>query len=234
MKKPISIVWFRKDLRLTDNLAFYGAANCSDILPIYIFDDLDVQGSASNVWLNHSLAALDNSLDQRLNVYHGKSDEIIDRLIAQYAVKQIFMNICYEPEMRLQEQKVRKICDKHNVVLNNSSSNYLQKPEVLLKNDGTPYKVFTPFKKRLQQLNLRSLVPKPHVYSCIKDPNAAHIFIKPTGWALKVISNWTPGENAAQIVLKEFICNGLKGYGSSRNMVAEKHISRLSPYLHFG
>ena len=73
-----SIVWFRQDLRLHDNPALTAAVKAGDILPIFILDDhFSNKGSASKVWLHHSLIELDRSLDGQLSIYRGDPQEII-------------------------------------------------------------------------------------------------------------------------------------------------------------
>ena len=73
MNKPNAIHWFRQDLRLSDNPAFYDATKNSSILPIYILDDKNSKefsmGEASRFWLHHSLTSLDKSLDENLSIY---------------------------------------------------------------------------------------------------------------------------------------------------------------------
>ena len=65
MNKPKVIHWFRQDLRLSDNPAFFEAAKNNSILPIYILDDKSpkelIMGEASRFWLHHSLNSLNES-----------------------------------------------------------------------------------------------------------------------------------------------------------------------------
>ena len=95
MTKKISIVWFRQDLRLSDNPAVVEALNLGKILPIYILDDCAPDpfkiGGASKIWLHHSLNSLNKSLNGKLNVYIGKTSEIIELLIDQHGIS----NLCY-------------------------------------------------------------------------------------------------------------------------------------------
>ena len=76
MRKSISIVWFRQDLRLADNPAVEKAAQHGPVLPIYILDDCAPEectlGTASKIWLHHSLTSLHTSLDRSLSVYRAR------------------------------------------------------------------------------------------------------------------------------------------------------------------
>lgn len=100
--KPISIVWFRQDLRLHDNPALIHATrNASKILPIYIVDTVHNKdhrkGAASNWWLHYSLQSLQKSLEQKLSYYQGDAIEILNDLTEKYNVESIYWNRCYEP-----------------------------------------------------------------------------------------------------------------------------------------
>lgn len=92
--QPI-IVWFRQDLRLSDNPAFRSAAGAgAQVLPIYILDDENAgewsMGAASHWWLHHSLTALDHELENRLLVYRGKADAIIPKLAAKVNARGVY------------------------------------------------------------------------------------------------------------------------------------------------
>ena len=75
MNHPVSIIWFRQDLRLNHNPALTAACKADNVLPIYILDDANAgqykMGGASRWWLHHSLKALNASLSNALNIYHG-------------------------------------------------------------------------------------------------------------------------------------------------------------------
>lgn len=101
MKSIPSIVWFKQDLRLSDNPALLEAARLGKILPIYILDTSIPSpfkmGSATKIYLHYSLNALNKSLNNKLNFYIGKPQTIILKLIKQYNIQNIFWNRSYEP-----------------------------------------------------------------------------------------------------------------------------------------
>ena len=94
MNKPVAIHWFRQDLRLSDNPALYEASKNDSVLTIYILDDTNSgehkMGGASRFWLNHSLSALRESLDQNLSIYHGDPLEILLDLLDRFNVKDVY------------------------------------------------------------------------------------------------------------------------------------------------
>lgn len=83
MSKKIAIHWFRQDLRLADNLALTNASQADETITIFILDENQAIGSASKLWLHHSLANLNKSLAYKLNFYKGDPLEIIKQLVKE-------------------------------------------------------------------------------------------------------------------------------------------------------
>ncbi len=175
MQKKISIVWFKKDLRLSDNPALLEACRLGEILPIYIFDDsapdLFKIGGASKIWLNSSLDKLNKSLKGKLNVYVGKSSKIIANLIKQYNIDNLFYNKCYEIWSKEQQNDVEIICQKLSVNCKSFDSNCLWLPNEILKDDLTYYKVFTAYKKKSYKIPPRKTVKNTREINAILDFN---------------------------------------------------------------
>ena len=244
MKKIPSIVWFRQDLRLSDNPALAKASSLGDILPIYIWDDLAPKefkvGATSKVWLHHSLEALNQSLDGKLNIYQGSAEEILALLIERFSIENIFWNTSFEPWYFEQESKVKQLCDQRAVSCTRYNSNYLWHPNDILKNDASPYKVFTAYKKKSYQLHPRKPVSNPSQVHAVKDTKntckLTSLPLLPTeySWHEPLIQKWKIGESAAKKRLKQFVENNLSGYKSLRDFPEKNATSLLSPHLHFG
>ena len=100
--RQISLIWFRKDLRTSDNLALSEATKLGTVIPIFIFDhtldEYNKIGGASLWWLEKSLKSLNKSLFENLNILEGNSYEIISKISEKYNVTNIFWNRCYEPD----------------------------------------------------------------------------------------------------------------------------------------
>ena len=94
MTENIAIHWFRQDLRLSDNPALYKAASHGKVLPLFILDDGNAgdytMGSASRMWLHHSLKSLNNSLGGNLSVYHGNPIYILDEILTRFDINAIY------------------------------------------------------------------------------------------------------------------------------------------------
>lgn len=243
MQKETAIVWFRQDLRISDNPAIAAASAMGQILPIYIFDDCAPEGfkigSASKIWLHHSLRKLNDSLKGCLNLYIGQSDKIIAHLIKLLNVKSIYWNICYEPWHLDQENTVKKICKQTFTRFEAFNGNYLYFPNQILKEDGGYYKVFTAYQNKSHSIPFRSTLPPAKHIKFIQDhTNKISLvdfnLLPKHQWHKKIEEIWEPGEISAQKKLDFFIENRLCGYKEGRNYPHRERVSKLSPHLHFG
>ncbi len=146
MVDPV-ILWFRQDLRLSDNPALTQAvATGQPVLPIYILDDTNAgdwkMGGASRVWLHHSLAALNARLNGQLRLFKGNPETLLPALIAATSAGKIFWNRCYEPWRIARDTRLK---DTLSIPCHSENGSVLWEPWTIRKKDGTPYRVFTPF-----------------------------------------------------------------------------------------
>ena len=242
MKKVIC--WFRNDLRIHDNPALYNAAKEAKILPIYILDDKntgDYQvGDASKVWLHYSLIALNQKLEGNLLLQKGDPLEIIVKLARSNGIDSIHWNRCYEPWQINRDQNIKKILEESGIKVISHNASLLWEPWNILKDDGTPYKIFTPFYRKscLSNLTPRSPLPIPEKISYIKAKSSTDIddlsLIPTIAWDKKFEKYWNIGEDAAYNRLDSFLESGIEGYKEGRNFPSKNNISCLSPHLHFG
>ncbi len=243
MNNEKSIVWFRQDLRISDNEALIQASKLGPIFAIYIIDSdapksFD-RGAASKLWLKKSLSSLNKSLQNKLNIYVGKPEEIITDLIKNHKIHNVFCNICYEPWKLQQDIVIEKKCIKLGVHYQSFNSNYLWKPQKVLKDNGDYYKIFTAYKKKALSMPMRKWQPKSENLSFIIDFNSSNIkdifnFDKIHAWQNKIAELWDIGEDAAIKKCNNFVENYLIGYKNGRNYPSQNNISKLSPHLHFG
>jgi len=149
MAKELVLMWFRQDLRLSDNPALISAANHGAVIPLYIFDDINpgeyLMGAASRCWLHHSLNSLNKSLNNRLLIKQGDPKSILNELIEKYDITAVYWNRCYQPWQIQRDKEIKSSLQHQGVAVTTSNGSLLWEPWDNLKNDGTPYKVFTPF-----------------------------------------------------------------------------------------
>ena len=152
MAEKVNIFWFRLDLRIEDNPALTHAAESGRVLAIYILDQNDQcdygPGAASRWWLHHSLNALDESLQGQLNIFRGDPQTILQDLQEKYGASEIFWNRCYEAQSIERDAAIKKFFQDQQVEVKSFNGSLLWEPMQVLKNDGTPYRVFTPYYRK--------------------------------------------------------------------------------------
>ncbi len=238
------LFWFRQDLRLKDNPALFEATSQGLVLPIYILDDVHAKegapGAASRWWLHHALHALNEALSGCLSVYRGDPGKILPEIIQRCQIQAVYWNRCYEPWQIKRDTKIKKMLPSLGVSGQSDNASLLWEPWQIQKADGTPYKVFTPFFKKgcLQAQAPRKPLAKPVDLQLIKDHHAMAIddlaLLTGHPWEKTLVPHWQISESGAAQQLTSFLKYGLAGYKTGRDFPAKSHVSRLSPFLHFG
>ena len=242
MDSPLSICWFRQDLRLADNPALVAAAARGQVLPVYVLDDenagADRMGAASRWWLHHALGALDQSLDGKLYMVRGDAKDILPALAARVCATAVFWNRAYEPWRIARDTALKSSLEESGIEAVSSNGALLWEPWDVRKGDGTPYKVFTPFFRRgcLAAPPPRTPLLKPQLQLADPPPSRGDDLqlLSDEGWGDMLAPHWQIGEAGAMARLQDFIANGLAGYKDGRNLPAKPHVSRLSPHFHWG
>ena len=244
MSKGIAIHWFRQDLRITDNPSLETAAEFDAVLPIYILDDENSQefkmGSASRWWLHNSLQSLNESLDGKLSIYSQNPKIVIQELLEKYEVKAVFWNRCYEPWRIDRDIDIKAYLDDKNIENKSFNSHLLWEPWNISKDDGTPYRVFTPYYKKgcLNAEEPRLPSKNLEIDTIFYDQDSEQIdtldLLPRINWYSQIQEVWKPGEDGAQKRLDQFLEEGLLDYKEGRNFPFKENVSRLSPHLHFG
>jgi deoxyribodipyrimidine photo-lyase len=237
-----SILWLRQDLRLHDQPALIAAAREGPVVPVYILDDETPGrwriGGAQRWWLHHSLAALSRSFEQLgspLVLRRGESVSQLARLAVELGTRRIHATRHYEPWWVETEQRAAEELD---LVLH--SGNVLVPPEQVKSGAGTPYKIYTPYWRALQQhLPPSAPVPTPARLEAPEQPSASDALeswsLLPTqpNWAAGFGELWAPGEQTALERLQSF-AGEAQYYAERRDLPSEEGTSRFSPHLHFG
>ncbi len=244
MTKKTTLVWLRQDLRISDNPALFAAAEAGKILPVFILDDANAQdfkiGGASKFWLHRSLQSLNESFGGKLNFYVGDAQKILLEIISKNQVEAVYWNRCYEPFRIKQDGAIKSILKEKNIEVKSFNGSLLWEPWQVLKSDGTPYKVFTPFYRNgcLKKEAPRMPLPVPPKLDLSRDKNSLTLndlqLMPQKNWYLPIDQTWKIGEAVAQNRLYEFLDDGLKNYKEGRNYPHQNNVSRLSAYLHFG
>lgn len=241
-----TIIWFRRDLRLSDQPAVAAAAANGPLIPVYILDDETPRhrkmGAASRWWLHRSLEQLDGCLQDlgsRLILGHGPAHEVLAEIIKSSGASEIHALHHHEPWWRNAQKAVRDaVKGEAELILHHG--NYLLPPGTLKTGSGGEYKIYTPFWKSLRErMPPEEPGPAPSQMSAPESwPDSDsledwNLLPKKPDWATGFAEAWTPGEAGAHAALEEFV-DKAPGYDSGRNLPSEQRVSRLSPHLHFG
>ena len=244
-----TLLWFRRDLRLADNPALDAAVAIGrPVIPVYICDDADAgewsPGGASRWWLHGSLSALSSEIEARGNrliLKTGPAEAVINELISETGATSVYWNRRYEPWATRRDEKIKTALKGKGMEARSFNAGLLREPWAITTQKGEPYKVFTPFWKALRasgepdQLKpAPQRIPAPNDFSKSDDLNSWGLLPTKPDWASGLRDAWTPGEDAAQSRLHDFIDAAVFDYQDKRNLPGVSGTSRLSPHLHFG
>ncbi len=236
----LSIHIFRRDLRLEDNTALLAALSWSEqVLPVFIFDERQLsnpyQGNNSFEFMIHSLADLDRELKQKrskLYFFRGIAHDVIEKLLETTNAEAVFVNRDYTPFSRERDRQISAICKALSIPFFSYSDALLTEPEQVSKADGTPYTIYTPFRRKARLVPVP--LPVPNLYSnyfnrelqgTIESP-VEMLTLSNSGLLLK------GGRSEAQKLLSGI--GDLSEYDLQRNLPAVKGTTLLSAHHKFG
>ncbi|MDZ4698152.1 MAG: deoxyribodipyrimidine photo-lyase [Rhodothermales bacterium] len=245
-----TLVWFRRDLRISDHPALAWALNRPGaVIPLFIWapeEEAPWQpGAASRWWLHHALTALNRQLVEHgtgLVVREGTSLETIQALVRETGATAICWNERYEPAGRRVDDAVARALRAEGVTVSIHNGALLHNPDEIRTGGDTPYRVFTPFWKKLQQQPELG-APLPEVNLSIGRAPASmpasvpidRLRLLPTlPWDAGFYGVWEPGEAGARRALARFLDGPAGAYDTDRNRPDRPGTSRLSPHLCFG
>jgi deoxyribodipyrimidine photo-lyase len=237
-----AVVWFRRDYRLSDNTALHEALQkCEEVYPVFIFDDKILNagdiGGRCVAYVLQALESLQKNLehvDSHLIICHGEPIEEMTKLIKDLKADALFFNVDYENYARQRDEKMVKRCNELQVKTFPCDDNMIHAPDEVLKDDGTPYLVFTPYSKKWRNIKKKEVLSRPKkVHSPEKVKSLKLPSLKDLGFALD-INLPEVGEKAAHECLKKFLEDGALHYKSQRDLPYVNGTSRLSPFLRHG
>ncbi len=231
-----SLVWFRRDLRVRDQPTFLAARDAAKAaVALFVLDPalLGPAGAARRTYLYRSLRALDESLGGRLLVVRGDPAELVPRVAGAAKVQSVHVAADFGPYGAARDEAVAKALAEDGRELVRVGSPYAVAPGRVRKDDGGPFKVFTPFCRAWAQHGWR----KP------ADTAADTLEWRPLSveGAVEIpdddqVDADLPeaGEAAAQARWKEFLSDTVAHYSPDRNRPDKPGTSRMSPHLKYG
>ena len=240
MKRVIH--WFRRDLRVTDNTAFYHACKeAEEVIPVYILSSWKKYhpwtGSNRQEFLCGCLESLSRNLEAlggRLILRAGHPVQELEKLAHETHAEAIFFNRGLDPFSLEIQQQLEKVSEKLQIRIFSYKDVTIFEPNEVLTKEGRPFRIFTPYAKAWHQQEKPKVLPKvrtlrtPSTISSLPLPALDH-------WGLtseaRIIE---PGEKAALKRLKKFLNDPVSVYRNQRNFPGENGTSRLSQDLRFG
>ena len=228
-----AIWWLRRDLRLADNDALAAARR---VVPVFILDPALLDGPTSSptrtAFLLGGLRVLDSGLrarGSRLVVRRGRPADELARMVAETGAAAVYAEDDHSPYARRRDDAVARVVPLHLI-----GSAAIRPPGTVLKADGAPYSVFTPFSRAWLAQPLpdpAELRPAP---AALPDPGDVAGMPIPDSPTLPPAVPFPPGEAEAQRRLRRFIDGPIAAYDDMRDRMDVDGTSRLSPYLRFG
>ncbi|MEM6336598.1 MAG: deoxyribodipyrimidine photo-lyase [Bacteroidota bacterium] len=245
-----TLLWYRKDLRLTDHPALHAAIDRGEpVIPVFLWTPDDegewAPGEAHQWYLHHSLDALGEQLDavgSKLIIRQGSSAlSVLRDLIEETGATAVYWSRHYTPPLSERDATLSDALIEDGIEVQAHKGQLLFEPGDILTGNGDIYKVYTPFWKKLKsrQDEIADPLPSPTSIpapgSWPESAGLAGLDLLPTNdWAAQFTDYWTAGESDAQDRLDAFIRNGIEAYETDRDKPAIDGTSRLSPRFHLG
>ena len=235
MSKKVSIFWFRRDLRVDDNRGFFEALNSNNlVLPIFIFDSNILKELPSKdhrvEYIHNSVDSLHKNLqkfDSGLAMYHGDPYQIFQNLIKDFDITSIYVNSDYEPYAKKRDSQIQELLHQHDIDFFSYKDQVIFEKDDIVKNDGTPYVVYTPYmKKWMAQLNTKQDLKecKPNPSNLIQLQNFPYLSLNDINFTQSGIS------------MPEFNIDSdlINNYGEYRDFPGLSATSHVGTALRFG
>ena len=246
-----TLIWFQRDLRIQNNPCLEWALKLNQpIDAIYIHspdeDSPWSEGAASKWWLHHSLQKLSKQLGQlniQLHFFNANSSETLKTLFESGEYNEIVWGNRIEPFRKQYENRIEQYAHECNIQVKRFNHDLIKNYDSFLNKQNSPYKVFTPFYRKLRfELNITpakniavrpAINNKPHTLkgSCTLEELK---LLDKNNWHKKLHRYCSPGENSALKQLDHFIETKLDKYSDHRDYPSIDGTSKLSPHLHFG
>ena len=230
----VNIFWFRRDLRLTDNTALNNAlAEGLPVLPVFIFDD-NITGELPEddpriSFIYDSLSGLNNELgkyESSLLVLKGDPAKVWKKLTAEYDINCVFINKDYEPYAITRDNNIEKLLNQNNITFKKFKDQVIFEEKEIVKGDGTPYTVFTPYRNRWMQV---FSTETSDALSPLR--TASQNFLK-SSFAFPPLEK--SGFRRSTVKVRPYDLSAIEDYHKFRDLPAEDRTSYLSPHLRFG
>ena len=237
MKDTVNIFWFRRDLRLDDNVGFYNALKSEHpVLPIFIFDEEILKklpkDDARLTFIYETLQKMRTKLEDKntssIAMFHGEPATIYKNLLAKYNIDTVFTNRDYEPYAKDRDDKIQQLLNDNNIKFKTFKDQVIFEQNEVTKKDGLPYVVYTPYmkvwKEQFKTHTLDFYYTSSFLKNLIQDKELPNLTLSDIGFT-----------KSNQKIKKHTVTPALiQNYEDTRNFPAQDSTSKLGPHLRFG
>lgn len=238
MSDTVSIFWFRRDLRLDDNIGFLQALKGDHpVLPIFIFDteilDKLPKDDARVTFLHETLQKMRSQLQDdhksSIAMYHGRPKAIFEQLIKEFQIKSVYTNHDYEPYAKERDEEIKELLSKNDIEFYTFKDQVIFEKDEVVKDDGDPYVVYTPYKNKWKSIfnedNLKIHYTSQYLDNLIEHSRLPNLSLSDIGFETSSIK--IPDYTVTPTLIQN--------YEKTRNFPAKENgTSRLGPHLRFG
>ena len=234
--EKVTLFWFRRDLRIEDNCGLYHALKGENkVIPIFIFDKeilkkLPKQDARVEMILL-ALGTIDIAMKRnrcKVGKYHGTPKAIFSKLIQQWNVDKVVCNRDYEPYAHERDESIKNLLAKAGVQFETYKDQVVFEKNEVVKGDGTPYKVYTPYSRKwLEKLKnepIKLFPSENHLDQLESEVNLPELSLSEMGFDKSVVAQ--PKFRFDDSLVDE--------YEATRNFPALNQTSRLGAHLRFG
>jgi deoxyribodipyrimidine photo-lyase len=236
-KQQISVFWFRRDLRLYDNTGLNHALDSKyPVLPIFIFDThilgrLETTKDARVEFIHREITRIKATLEScgsTLKVYHDTPESVFRDLLSQYRIDGVFANRDYEPYALERDKNINDLLADQGIRFHTFKDHVIFEGKEILKQDGTPFKVFTPY-KRVWQQHFEAQTPGSFSSEIILEK-----FIKTDPSPAPSLDMLGFEKTGIPFPSNEIDLDLIQKYNQQRDYPAKNGTSRLGVHLRFG
>ena len=237
MKQPVTIFWFRRDLRLDDNVGLYEALKGDHtVLPVFIFDS-DIleklpEDDARVTFIHDTLQDIQSTLKEEhkssIAMFHGKPIDIFKHLVDSYDIGSVYTNHDYEPYAKARDEKVASFLNENHIEFKTFKDQVVFEKSEIVKKDGKPYMVYTPYMKlwkaTFRTLDFKDFPSETVLKNLISTTDLPNLSLSDIGFI------------KSQQEIKPYVVTSslIQNYEATRNFPSQDSTSKLGPHLRFG
>ena len=233
-KQQVSFFWFRRDLRLEDNVGLFHALKSKyTVIPLFIFDDAILDSLPYNDprvgFIYENLSKINTQLlkiESALLVKKGKTLAVWELLLTEFDIKEVFFNKDYEPYAIKRDSAICELLETNNAIPFSFKDQVIFEEKEITKADGLPYTVYTPFKNKWLE-KYKSMAP-------VLEYDATDVFSNFHKCDFVFPSLEQIGFEKSPIKVKPHNLKFIANYQDIRDFPALDQTSYLSPHLRFG